>query len=173
MTKLLRMTALMVAMAAPAFAWAGGTGTFVGDEGSFSDTSAVGGALNDTFTFTIPAGTGDWEITSPIGGKSIGISNFAVSLYDGTTLETGVFTSTIVGKPIFLVPTNVWTESYADLAAGVYTLDFTGTFKSGGGSYAGTFLITPAVPEPSTWAAMGMGLLLMAGVTFRKRQNLG
>ena len=169
MNKIIASFALAAALGAPSVVMASGPGTpvgiFDGDVGSFSDTSTKGGAFSDSFTFPLVAGDGFWDITAP-QSTTKGISNFGISLYDGTTLETGTFTSTTLPGGV-----SYWTESYTDLAAGTYTLDFTGSFKTGGGSYAGNFTITPAVPEPSTWAAMAVGLLLMGSITARKQKQ--
>jgi hypothetical protein len=172
MKKVVAKVAFTLALAAPAFAWAVNpgphpTGTFDSTGGAFSDASTHSGAFLDSFSLNLVPGEGDWEITS-VSYPNYGISNFGVELLQGGVAIPGDFTSTTstLGKSTI----TSWSEVFGELTGGPYTLEFSGTFAKNGGSYGGSFGIVPAVPEPSTWFAMLVGMGLMLTVA-RKRKN--
>jgi hypothetical protein len=107
----------------------------------------------------------------------VNIGSFSESLYN-TSTTTYTATGT---NPLFaltaLTPTTA--NTWSDLAAGTYTLQYTGTLAKASkvfgltvptiGSYGAVVNLTP-VPEPETYAMMLAGLGLM-GIMVRRRKN--
>jgi hypothetical protein len=60
-------------------------------------------------------------------------------------------------------------DSFSGLSAGTYTIDILGKFGRSGGAFEGGLTLSSAVPEPGTWAAMLVGLVLMTYIGSRRR----
>jgi hypothetical protein len=170
MNRLLSTGILSIFLLVPFVASA--TGPEAGIFGDVSYGSKKPITFSDSFSLgTFPSSFGDVTLTvtdypSPTS-PSFGIKGLAFSLLDGSTPITGVET-TITSPGLFT--TYTFQDTFSSLPAGAYTIDVTGTFPTGGGEYHGGWLILPAVPEPSTWAAMLIGIGLM-GYTVRGRRN--
>ena len=127
--------------------------------GIFGHSGLIAGAFSDTFHFTIPKfSTAGESIVSVFSTNPQNDLNFTSVTFDGTPLIIGS-TGTFEYRFLNDLP----------VAAGLQTLIVNGT-SGGNSSYAGSFSITPAVPEPSTWAMLLVGL---GGIGFimRRRQS--
>jgi hypothetical protein len=169
-TSLLRF-AMALIFAMPFVAQAAVVSAFGPSGGAFGDSSITGGAFNDSFEFTV---TGNDSavvvITAPlIGNFTITDPTFALTTLGGTPISgtQSVQFLTFPGIPGF--QQLVFSDTFASLAPGPHFLDFSGSFGAAGGSYAGTLALVGAVPEPSTWAAMIVGLGMMIYVARRRR----
>ena len=128
---------------------------------NFGANPAPSPTFTDSFSFnntaaglyTILIGTTNSDLTFTSG--TLAGAGGTINLTAGTNAITG---TSILGAPATF------------LAAGTYTLTYSGNNPVVGGSYAGTATITPAVPEPATWALMLLGF---GGIGFamRRRRN--
>lgn len=143
--------------------------------------SSVGGTsfatadtFYDTYTFTVPtAGFSSFTASLDLGDL-LAISNLSSRLYLGTPVAAGTVFN---GSPSLLKPWSAAQSNATDvaagngllnmisvpsLAAGTYTLEVRGqVVGTSGGAYAGVLNVA-AVPEPSSYALLGLGLGLMA-----------
>lgn len=128
----------------------------------------------DTYTFTVPAAGFNSFTASLDLGDLLSISNLSSRLYTGTPVAAG----TVFGSnPSLLKPWSSAQSNATDvasgsglfnmisvpaLAAGTYTLEVRGqVVGTAGGAYAGVLNVA-AVPEPSAYLMLGLGLGLMA-----------
>lgn len=143
--------------------------------------SSVGGndftpadTFYDTYTFAVPASGLSSFVASLDLGTLLAITNLSSRLYAGAPQAAGTAlggnpalisawstgqnnTSTIASGSGLFNMMNVPT-----LAAGTYTLEVRGqVVGSAGGGYAGLINVA-AVPEPTTYLMLGLGLALMA-----------
>jgi hypothetical protein len=83
----------------------------------------------------------------------------------GALIDSTAFLSTIGGQTATVGPDF--------LSAGAYFVEVTGTSGSSPIHLAidGTVTATEAVPEPSTWAMMGVGFAMLGFFGFRKRKD--
>jgi len=134
-------------------------------EGSFSGEPSGAGSFSHEYEFTVPedgltSGTISTNFTT---GGDIGNIDFISVLLNGVA-----FTLTGPGQFEF--------GSLGDLSvlAGLQTLVVNGT-SAGAGVYTGeiTFVPTPAVPEPATWALMILGFAAIGAFMRRGSQNSG
>jgi hypothetical protein len=150
--------------------------------------------LNNPFPTAVNNANGSVSInfganpaTSPTFSESFNFTNTVAGLYTiliSTTDSSLQFTSGSLtgtgGVNFALTPgTNPITgtselgRAATQLAAGTYTLAFSGNNPIVGGSFTGNAFISPAaVPEPATWAMMLLGFGGMGFVIRRKRQPL-
>jgi len=165
-SKVIRWSALplaftMVATVAHAEKTYSGPDTSLGTLSStpiyFGDPSLTSGAsFNESWTFSIPAG-------------STGADGYLVGLnlsFGGTGLASATLIDLLV--TVNSVPITLGADdgfSFSD-PPGHYTLDISGTTASGTNSfYTGAIA---AVPEPATWGLMLAGIAVCAGVARRR-----
>jgi hypothetical protein len=141
----------------------------------------------DDFVFTIPTGSSLYSISASLNTSNFtGISAFTQSLYSGGI--TGTSFSTVGANP--LLASNLIgspalnTLTFSNLAAGTYTLQFSGivaaatTTKVLGfpvtvptiGAYASLISVS-AVPEPESFAMLIIGLGLIGATVNRRKIN--
>lgn len=129
------------------------------DDGSvfYGASSKTTGAIDDNFTFTVPAGT---------------VSGFIGSIALKSKLDVVLTSVLLDGKSLYTQDLTGYEEkwSLADtiVTPGTHIIHVLGKWGSGGGSYSGTLNFSPAVPEPATWAMMIAGLGLV-GASMRRR----
>ncbi len=178
-----------------------GSGLGTGAVSIGSTTTLAGGftiAGNTSIAGRLSPGNGTGLTAATAGSGSIGTANFGGNLvfssattssmlleiasatnYDrvniggALTLAGTVSIATIGGYTVQAGNT----FDFADFASvtGAVTFDFTGvTFAPGvsfdSSAFAATGVLT-AVPEPGTWAMIGVGALALAGVQLRRRRN--
>jgi hypothetical protein len=151
--------------------------------------SSVGGnsfattdTFYDTYTFTVPtAGFSSFTASLELG-NFLAISNLSSRLYSGTPVAAG---TVFGGNPALIKPWSATETNTTDvasgnglynmisvptLAAGTYTLEVRGQVAgTAGGAYAGIINVA-AVPEPSSYLMLGLGLGLMA-LRIRRQPN--
>jgi len=132
---------------------------FFGNKSNAS--GAIGGALGDTFEFTVPAGS---------------VSSFVGSIALKKTLDVALTSVLLDGKALFTQDIKGYEEkwSLADtlVNAGKHIITVKGSWGTKGGSYSGTLNFSPAVPEPATWAMMIAGFGLVGGLQRGPRRKL-
>jgi len=110
------------------------------------------------------------------------ISNFTVSLFDVTASTCGgagaACTSFATGS---LLATGVTTPNYVSLvdflplAAGTYAFNVSGTISGLAAgqpaSYVGNLQTVAAIPEPETYALIGLGLAMVAFMNKRRKKQ--
>ena len=187
---------VMILIAVASIAVSGVSSAFAGGVGSlgFADIgspSVVGGNIDTGTQFTIgslvstAAGTGDF---AGLSAQSFGNVSFDVNVANSFSISTaafGTFTSTSfqvsssgLGFENIYILGNYTGGTYASADAGQasFTLSFTqNPTATGAISDSGTFAIPPAappssVPEPSTFALLGLGGLGLTVRTLRRRQ---
>lgn len=146
------------------------------------NTFATTDTFYDTYTFTVPtAGFSSFTASLELG-NFLAISNLSSRLYSGTPVAAG---TVFGGNPALIKP---WSAnetntagvaagsglfnmiSVPTLAAGTYTLEVRGQVAgTAGGAYAGVINVA-AVPEPSSYLMLGLGLGLMA-LRIRRQQS--
>jgi hypothetical protein len=162
---------LSAAHAAPAPADVVTNKTITFEENS-SDFGATFGLLNgktgysflSKFNFAL---TGSSDLDSAfvsVAGKKTDLSFSAFDLYT----QAGKLVTTGQGGAVDKI-TDVWKISFADLAAGAYTLAVAGKVVGvSGGSFGGNVSVSP-VPEPATWSMMVGGFGVLALVARRRK----
>jgi hypothetical protein len=127
----------------------------------FGNSSALPGAINDNYTFTVPDGSVSGFIGSIALGAGLDVTLTGVTL-DGVALNqlsSGSF--------------DLWALNETGISAGNHILNVLGTWGSTGGSYAGTLnFAESAVPEAATWAMMIAGFGLVGGAMRRRSTKL-
>lgn len=102
------------------------------------------------------------------GGRTDGLRNLTIELFQGSTLvgSAGPSTPVVIGGSI-----GAFTQTSLNdlLPAGSYRLTLSGDIQPDGGNYFWS-LNTVAVPEPEQWAMMIAGLALVAGWAARRRK---
>lgn len=131
------------------------------------------GSFTDTFLFSINPSTDAWVSGTAIVGKTY---------IDGARLANYGITDITFFSEVGGVRTNLETSFTSDghiefypvegLSAGNYGFTVSGSTINGasGGSYAGTLNVS-AVPEPATYAMLGVGVGLLAFTARRKTNN--
>jgi len=125
--------------------------------------AGLAGSFNDVITFTPSIGAALADITLIQAGTGVAAITFSELTLDGIdllpSLTTGLSSSVLV------------LTNYA-LAAGEHVLTIGGT-AGGNASYSGTvnFALGAAVPEPTTWAMMVVGVAAI-GMTMRRRSHV-
>jgi hypothetical protein len=173
-----------------------GSTLLVGDVGSPINTGGLNSNLYnasttatktffDDFVFTIPTGSSLYSISASLDTTVFaGILNFTESLYTGggaLTTFSAVGTNPLPGNSIASTPSNLLT--FSNLAAGTYTLQFSGTLAMAQpttyigiipvphpavGTYASLISVT-AVPEPESYAMLIAGLGLIGAAVKRRK----
>jgi hypothetical protein len=147
---------------------------------SFAASSAPAVTFYDFVEIYLPATTFDsWSVTALDKPNQAGLSSLVSNLYQGqVSTVAGLSSATLIeaGGPESGLPSgHIGSFGKAvELKSGWYTLEITGTTlakagKNLGGSYGGTFSISP-VPEPETYAMLAAGLGLLGAVR-RRRGN--
>lgn len=140
--------------------------------GIFGITHGVGEEFTDTFLFTL---TPDWTGWAA-GSAAVGITNLNGVPTPNIDITNIVFFSEMGGERTELETTfndgAITFYPTASLAAGNYGFTVTGVVASDvqAGSYAGNLSVTP-VPEPATYAMLGVGIGLLAFTARRKTNN--
>jgi hypothetical protein len=118
--------------------------------GTFSITGGGVNILSGTFTDAVFGGFGGTSLTlsasNGVPGESVTFTSSVIPSFDLHNPEGASFSFADVTPPVGITPT--------------------GTLSSATMSVAGTFSAT-VVPEPSTWAMMGLGFALLGFVGYR------
>lgn len=130
---------------------------------TFENVNIADGGFDDWFSFTI---TGYRNLSAAISGSSTtGISFSAFDLYAAD--QTTVIASGLVTNPF---PTLAFAGLYADaISPTTYWIRITGT-NTLTSNYNGSLALTAAVPEPSTYGMLALGLGLI-GFAVHKRSK--
>lgn len=136
----------------------------VGHSAGFGADVLGQASIADTFLFTLLA---DFDANSQVSsislsGNDIDFSSIYVDVNDATHsfYQTG-----------FDPGTETWQLDPIFLTAGAHNIYVNGTLgASQNGSYVGNINISPAVPEPGTWAMMLMGFGAV-GFALRRRRR--
>lgn len=138
---------------------------------TFGMTHATTGSFTDTFLFSVD------NLASASGTYTLGKTKISSERLANYGITDITFFSEVGGVRTNLATTFTNTGDLeffpqADLEAGTYGFTVTGsTLLSGkGGSYAGTLNVS-AVPEPTTYAMLGLGLGMLAFTARRKANN--
>ncbi|MFL9710578.1 FxDxF family PEP-CTERM protein [Methylobacillus sp. Pita1] len=142
----------------------------------FGNDFASGGEFTDVFTFTLTdltdiSGTASSTYISISGLVFQGVDLTSVTLAGTSATET--FLTLNLGNATST--TDTWTFSLAGLSAGTYNLTVAGiagttATEFAKASYGGNITFTAAVPEPSTYGMLALGLGLV-GFAARSRKN--
>jgi hypothetical protein len=136
----------------------------------------------DDFVFTIPTGSSLYSISASLDTTVFaGISSFTESLYSGGFAGpfSKVGTNPLSGSSIASTTSNLPNVlTFSNLAAGTYTLQFSGTLAKAQkilgitiptvGAYASLISVT-AVPEPESYAMLIAGLGLIGAAVKRRK----
>jgi len=143
-----------------------------GGVGFFGITHDAGEEFTDTFLFSL---TPDWAGWAA-GSAAVGVTNMSGTLMPNVDITNIVFFSEVGGERTELETTfndgAITFYPTAALEAGNYGFTVTGMVASNvqAGSYAGNLSVTP-VPEPATYAMLGVGIGLLAFTARRKTNN--
>lgn len=124
----------------------------------------LSGFFSDTITFTPAIGDALADLTLIQAGAGLNAITFSELTLDGIDLLPSL--SVVEGGSLLLL------TNYA-LSAGQHVLTISGT-AGGNASYSGTTnfaLSAAAVPEPTTWAMMVVGIAAV-GMTLRRRSRV-
>jgi len=143
-----------------------------GGVGIFGITHDAGESFTDTFLFTL---TPDWAGWAA-GSAAVGITNMSGTLMPNVDI-TNIEFFVVDGPDRNPLPTTfndgaITFYPNSSLMAGSYGFTVTGTVAANvpAGSYAGNLSVTP-VPEPATYAMLGVGIGLLAFTARRKTNN--
>ncbi|WEF35185.1 FxDxF family PEP-CTERM protein [Pseudoduganella chitinolytica] len=141
---------------------------------TFGITHDAMGSFTDTFLFSVDPATQAWISGTAVVGKTY---------IDGARLANYGITDITFFADVGGVRTNLETSFTTDggiefypvegLSAGNYGFTVSGNVLNGaaGGSYAGTLNVAAPVPEPATYAMLGVGIGLLAFTARRKTNN--
>ncbi|MDR5171079.1 FxDxF family PEP-CTERM protein [Methylobacillus sp. Pita2] len=142
----------------------------------FGNDFASGVSFTDIFQFTLTSPT---DVSGTASSTYLSIGSL---VYQGVDL-TSVVLAGENASPTQLAldlggatsTTETWTFSLANLSAGTYTLTISGvagitSTEFAKASYGGNITFTAAVPEPSTYGMLALGLGLV-GFAARSRKN--
>jgi hypothetical protein len=131
----------------------------------FGGTTSSLGSFMDTFSFTAPTATANYDVAVNINSYSANLTFNPFTLTDssGTTIATGSFSPTFAGQQ----------ASSINLVSGlIYSLNINGNNANGSsGTYSGVLTLSPPVPEPSEWLLMLMGFGLAGFVAGRLKKD--
>ncbi|MCB5191823.1 FxDxF family PEP-CTERM protein [Methylobacillus arboreus] len=159
-------------------AFAAPTFTITDGEAYFGNNFAASGSYTDVFTFTLAEPT---DISGSASSTYLTIGAITFSGFDitsailsgGSSVETSLVYNFAGGSST----TNTWTFSATNLTAGDYTLTISGiaglaTTSDAKASYGGNLTFTAAIPEPSTYGMLALGLGLVGfAARSRSRKN--
>lgn len=131
---------------------------------TYAITGTTGKTFEDSYTFDV---TGQFDLAASLisytTNKKFDLDITSFGLYQGATLVAG-------GVRVSNGPLDVWTLDGLNLSQGAYAVKVGGTFLgNNGGSYSGTINVSP-VPEPTTWAMLGLGLAAVGVMSRRRKQ---
>jgi hypothetical protein len=161
MSKLLGRLLLAVGLAASLNAAAAtyDLGTLTNGDTDFGTYSVGKGSFSDTIDFSLgsasnlEAGIGSLEVL--LGGTvRTGITSLNMVIYNSSSAVLGSGTDITVSS---ILPTGSYFAVITGIGSG-----------SNGGKFGGTFAVS-AVPEPSTWAMMFVGLGLVGFIAMRRK----
>ncbi|AXA91430.1 FxDxF family PEP-CTERM protein [Massilia sp. YMA4] len=140
---------------------------------TFGMTHATTGSYTDTFLFSVSDALASASGTAVAGKTKIDtarLANYGITDITFFSEVGGVRTNLAT---TFDTDGSISFYPEADLVAGTYGFTVTGnTLLSGkGGSYAGNLNLVSAVPEPTTYAMLGLGLGMLAFTARRKANN--
>jgi hypothetical protein len=144
-----------------------------GGVGIFGITHTAGDVFADTFLFSLTPEMTGWAA----GSAAVGITNLNGVFTPNLDITNIVFFSEVGGVRTELATTfndgeGITFYPSSALAAGNYGFTVTGTVTADvqAASYAGNLSVSP-VPEPATYAMLGVGIGLLAFTARRKTNN--
>jgi PEP-CTERM motif len=164
------VVSLMLAGSAQAITYTGATSltgpTFNRPLATLTGLSAVGTAVHyDAYTFTVPT-TGSYNFLSLATGAW---DNFLI-LYSPTFVPTAGLTNAVAANDDGPPPAGIGSAGFTfNLTAGTsYTLVTTGFGNNDVGAFTNTI---NAVPEPTTYALMALGLAAIGFASLKRKQT--
>ena len=141
---------------------------------TFSGHDPLGSSEAKTSKITISYTGGNFDLTGVLDPNFRLLNETNSGLYNGLTLISDAddtFTYSPIIFPLHALDLTRYTFSFANLAAGTYTLKFNLIL---GGNYTGSYTtsaVSIPVPEPETYSMMFVGLILMGTIAFRRQKN--
>ncbi len=139
----------------------------------FGMTHNTAGSFEDTFLFAVDTNTQAWLSGTAVVGKTFingaRNANYAISnitfFSEVNGVRTNLDTDFSSNGAVEFFPVD-------SLMTGTYGFTVSGSTVGNNGSYAGNLnVVTAPVPEPSTYAMLGLGLGLLAFTARRKSNN--
>lgn len=175
--KVVAATALMGACAASQAATTDLGPIAIGAPIPFSGSLVPAGTFLDIFTFTLPAngGSGYSVINFPLNIPNVGTFNTVFSTMTLVSNADGIMFNgddTVVNSAISVSGANALSLTWGPSSGGAMYLTVGGiTNGSLGGLYNGAISVAAVpVPEPSTWAMLGLGVG-MIGFAIRRKMR--
>jgi len=129
------------------------------------------GAFMDDVTFSLSADSTEWSFGAIVGvatGKASNFTNGLVALYEvgnPSAIATSAFTETSLAHSVD------FTASLSELLGpGSYHLEVSGVSHVKALSWSSS-VMTAAVPEPSTWAMLGLGFAVVGLAGFARQRK--
>jgi PEP-CTERM motif len=133
--------------------------SFAGQSGVFG----AGAAINDTWTFELTGAADASGLISRTFAKGVGgITGFAATIMGGSLATPASFWLNTTASSQTL-------EAAGMLGAGSYAINVMGTSTKANTRYSVLVDVTPAVPEPGTYALMLAGLAAVGFIASRRK----